>query len=96
VIQLYPKFSKIESVKYTGASKILHLFNPRLFLIWETAMRDYYDYSDSDVDDYLKYHKLLQKKTQAIKWLAEGKTLPKAIDEYHFITITEGRKPPTH
>ena len=92
--ELYSRFSKVKGVEYTGGSKVMHLLNPRLFLIWDAAMRDHYNFDGRNAEDYLKYHNLIQQMVQNIKWDDQTKTLPRAIDEYHFITITEGRQIP--
>jgi len=94
VKRIYLKLSKVNGVEYTGASKIMHLLNPQLFLIWDTAMRKHYGYYHANGNEYLKYHKRVQKDVQSVKWHSHAKTLLKAIDEYHYITITRKRKLP--
>lgn len=91
VKKIYSSLSKVKGAEYTGASKIMHLFNPRLFLIWDAAMREHYGYFGSNTQHYLDYHKRIQAEVKAIKWNAREKTLPKAIDEYHYLTITKKR-----
>ncbi len=89
VRRIYSRLSKVKGVEYTGGSKVMHLLNPRLFLIWDAAMRKHYGYDGTDANDYLEYHKRLQRDVRSIKWHSRAKTLPKAIDEYNYITITE-------
>jgi len=92
--QVYSRLSAVKGVEYTGGSKVMHLLNPKLFLIWDTAMREHYGYSDATANEYLEYHKLLQKRVRGVKWHSESKTLPKAIDEYHYYTITSEHELP--
>jgi len=92
VKRLYSKLASVKGIEYTGGSKVMHLLNPRLFLIWDAAMRKHYGYDGHKAIDYLKYHKQVQKDVETVKWRSSDKTLPKAIDEYHFMTITEKRK----
>ena len=40
--EIYSKLSKIEGVKYTGASKIFHLFCPNLIVMWDNRIRGEY------------------------------------------------------
>jgi hypothetical protein len=47
IINIFDKLSKNIFIKYTGASKILHLINPRLFVMWDDFIsghkkKDYY------------------------------------------------------
>lgn len=34
--EIYTKLSKIKGVGFTGASKVMHLINPNLFVIWDS------------------------------------------------------------
>jgi hypothetical protein len=87
VAEIYSTLSKIKGVEYTGASKIMHLFNPNLFVMWDSYIRNYYRFK-GDAQSYINFQKLMQKKFGTIKWNETGKTLAKAIDEYNYITIT--------
>jgi len=87
VAEIYSTLSKIKGVEYTGASKIMHLFNPNLFVMWDSYIRNYYRFK-GDAQSYINFQKLMQKKFGTIKWNKTGKTLAKAIDEYNYITIT--------
>jgi hypothetical protein len=87
VAEIYSTLSKIKGVEYTGASKIMHLFNPNLFVMWDSYIRNYYRFK-GDAQSYINFQKRMQKKFGTIKWNETGKTLAKAIDEYNYITIT--------
>ena len=69
----------------------MHLLNRDLFLMWDRDMRDEYGYPIADEDDYLNFLKEMQEKIKDIEWDIPHKTLPKAIDEYNFVTITYPR-----
>jgi len=36
VKRIYDIFSNVEGVKYTGASKVMHLLSPKLFVMWDS------------------------------------------------------------
>ena len=82
--EIYSKFSKIEGVKYTGASKIFHLFCPNLIVMWDDCIRKMYG-KNTTWQDFLNFQKLMQKIFGHIDWDEKEKTLPKAIDEYNFV-----------
>ena len=88
---------------YTGASKIMHLRNPKVFLMWDTKIRGKrgYNIKGEDGDAYVDFLKKIQNSFSKIfhdidKMLLEGKnknkTITKAIDEYNYVTITKSRK----
>ena len=96
---IYSKLSAVKGAEYTGSSKIIHLLNQNLFVMWDTYIRDGYKKKEkipegTSGDDFLKFQKLMQKLFGHIKWEDPIKTLPKAIDEYNYIiyTLPELRK----
>jgi len=100
---IYENLSKIKVIKYTGASKIMHLMNPKVFIMWDSYIRGekaekYYDklnkaiwqsnkYGTSSYD-YLKFLKDMKDKFKNIDYPEKDKTFAKAIDEYNIINIT--------
>jgi len=87
--KIYSKLYKIEGVKYTGASKVMHLLNRDLFLMWDSDMRKEYGYPNkANEHDYLDYLKKMKNKAKNIEWTMPNKTLPKAIDEFNFMEIS--------
>jgi len=91
--KIYSELSKIEGVKYTGASKVMHLLNRDLFLMWDSDMRrhycKHYHLGQLAIEDaYFGYLKQMQNEVKDIKWNMPDKTLPKAIDEFNFMKIT--------
>jgi len=88
VKKIYSEFAKIEAVKYTGASKVMHLLNRNLFVMWDTDTRREYGFYNDDENDYFSFLKLMQEKFKGIEWNLPNKTFAKAIDEYNQVKIT--------
>jgi len=87
VRKIYSTLSKVKGVEYTGASKVMHLLNRELFVMWDTYIRDDLGYGTTD-EDYLNFLKEMHKRFQNLEWSMPNKTLAKAIDEYNQVTIT--------
>jgi len=87
VKQIYSILSKVKGVEYTGASKVMHLLNKELFVMWDTDIRDEYGY-DVTGEDYFKFLKEMQEKFKGVAWSISDRTFAKAIDEYNQVTIT--------
>jgi hypothetical protein len=85
---IYSKFSQINGVEYTGTSKVLHLLNRDLFVMWDRDIREEYGFDVADGNDYFNFLKLMQEKFKDVEWDVPDKTLAKAIDEYNQVTIT--------
>lgn len=88
IIQLYDILSEFRGIKYVGASKIMHLKNPQLFVMWDTNIRQFYRIWDTKAENYLKFLKKMQEISNHIKWTDKRKTLAKVIDEYNFMKFT--------
>ena len=88
VEQIYSSLSKVYGVEYTGASKVMHLLNRDLFVMWDTDTRKKYGFHVADGTDYFNFLKLMQEKFKDIEWNMPNKTLAKAVDEYNQVTIT--------
>jgi hypothetical protein len=62
-------YGKLDPIPYLGSpttiSKILHLLNPEIFVMWDNAIVNFYHEIDPDVDysasEYLEFLKLTQK-----------------------------------
>lgn len=87
VEKIYNSFSEVKGVEYTGASKIMHLFNRDLFVMWDRYIRGKYGYKTS-AEDYLNFQKRMQDEFGGIEWNEPDKTLAKAVDEYNYVTVT--------
>jgi len=82
--KIYRELSKFDGVKYVGASKIMHIVQPDVFVPWDTDIREYYDCGTSP-DDYLQFLKKMQEKykTNGFEKLTDAPTIPRAIDKYN-------------
>ena len=85
---LYNSLQVIKGVKYTGTAKLLHLKNPRLFIMWDSYIKRKYGFPQGSADDYVDFLKKMQEMFGHIDWQNEERTLAKAIDEYNYLTIT--------
>ncbi len=85
--EIYTTLSAVKGVEYTGASKVMHLINRNLFVMWDGYIRDEYKYGTTG-EDYVDFLKQMQDKFKNIVWNLCSKTLTKAIDEYNYVTIT--------
>ncbi len=85
--EVYDKLSLIKGVKYTGASKLLHLMNRDLFVMWDQYIRKHYGFRKTSPDDYFNFLKKMQEEFKGIK-ASKGRTIAKLIDEYNYVSIT--------
>jgi len=83
----FQTLTDIKGVQKTGAPKIMHLMVPKVFVMWDAYIRDYYGFKKGNADDYLGFLKLMQKQFPSIK-SSLGRTAAKLIDEHNYITIT--------
>ena len=88
IITLYSTFSKIKGVEYTGTSKVLHLINWNLFVMWDDHIRKGYEIYNNNAENYYNFLKKMQSKFGSIEWYNSSKTLAKAIDEYNYVEYT--------
>lgn len=73
-------------VKQTGASKMMALKNPDLFVIWDTKIRKMYKIDNkADPDHYIQFLKKMKGLFSHIRWTDTKRPLAKAIDEYNYI-----------
>ncbi len=86
--KIYSRFRKIKGIEQTGATKLMALELPHLFVMWDTKIRKAFNIpNEGTAEQYLEFLKVLQLQFSHIKW--EGKTKPfaKAVDEYNFYTV---------
>jgi hypothetical protein len=75
-------------VKQTGASKIMHFKPPKLFVMWDMAIRRHYRISSRcSADDYIAFLKRMRTTFGHLKWTRSDRTFAKAIDEYNFALV---------
>lgn len=80
----YQKLKDI--VKQTGASKMMALKNPHLFVMWDTKIRRMYHINNrARSEDYIKFLTKMKEEFGHIKWTDKRNPLAKAIDEYNYI-----------
>lgn len=93
----------------TGAAKILFALRSQAFPPWDKSIRDGLGY-DGSQKSYIKYLQWVRSELQEVVTDAEAhgiamndipnglnrpfSSLPKLVDEYNWITITKGCKPP--
>jgi len=79
---------KIGGIKSTGAPKLMHLFAPEVFVMWDGYIRKFYGFKKGDADDYFDFLKLMQGDFGKMKLNTQKVTLAKAIDQYNYVKIT--------
>jgi hypothetical protein len=89
---IYSKLSAIKGIEYTGASKVMHLANREVFVMWDDNIRKRgYGFKTATAEDYLNFLKKMQVEFKGIKKCdgdAYDKSLAKCIDEYNYINYT--------
>ena len=85
--KIFSVLAGIKGIEKTGATKLMHLKAPKVFVMWDGYIRNYYGFKKGDCHDYLAFLKLMQRKFGNIK-SKSGRTPAKLIDEHNYITIT--------
>ncbi len=88
--KIYAELSKVPGVKYTGSSKVMSIFNPALFVMWDTNIRRHYGIKKSQptANDYLGFLKEMQEEFGGVLWRSKQTPLAKVIDEYNYVKFT--------
>jgi len=102
ICHIYNRLSSLSYVKYTGASKIMHLKNRDVFVMWDDYIggrktgkyykrlpcyRRYKKYR-KDATGYFQFLKDMQQSFKNINYQNHQRTFAKAIDEFNYATIT--------
>ena len=89
---IYEKLANCNAIKYTGASKLMSLEIPELFVMWDMAIRERYGIRGQDSKNYIEFLNRVKDATKDVVWGGDktGVPLAKAIDEYNYVTITLG------
>ncbi len=87
VKHLFKTLSKIKGIQFTGASKLMHLTVPEVFIMWDSYIRRALGFKKGDSDDYFNFLKKMQEEFKDIK-KRNGRTLAKRIDEYNYVKFT--------
>ena len=85
--KIFNVLAGIKGIEKTGATKLMHLKDPKVFVMWDGYIRNYYGFKKGDYRDYIAFLKLMQEKFENIK-PKSGRTPAKLIDEHNYITIT--------
>ncbi len=88
ITKIFSVLSSIKGIEKTGATKIMHLRKPKIFVMWDNYIRELYGFKKGDAGDYFNFLKLMQAKFGHMKD-GSGRTLAKRIDEHNYQTITE-------
>jgi hypothetical protein len=85
---IYSMLSKVQGIEYTGGSKVMHLINRKLFVMWDSFIRKGYDIKTTEAEDYFNFLKMIQNEIKDIEWDNTQKTLTKAVDEYNYVRFS--------
>jgi hypothetical protein len=88
IARMYDALSAIKGVEYTGASKIMHLLNRELYVMWDSYISEHYGFRDRDGTDYAEFLALMKSLFGGVEWIYTDRTLAKAVDEFNYVTIT--------
>jgi hypothetical protein len=89
--KIYDKLRVV--VKQTGASKIMHLRNPNLFVMWDTGIRSILKIKNrASPEDYISFLKKMKTRFGSIQWEDRERTFAKAIDQYNYVEVQESKK----
>jgi hypothetical protein len=77
-------------VEQTGASKIMHFKHPKLFVMWDTAIRDHYEVpTGCSAQDYLSFLRLMRTTFGHLHWTAPNISFARVVDLYNFAVAHE-------
>lgn len=82
-------YTELKSVVgQTGASKIMHFKQPKLFVMWDRAIRRHYRIpARCSAEDYVAFLRCMKATFGHLKWTQRDRTFAKAIDEYNFALV---------
>lgn len=89
--EIYNVLSNIKGIEYTGASKIMHLKNREVFVMWDQYIKG--SKYGKDADGYISFLKDMQNMISNVNIgkrsnIFVNKTLAKLIDEFNMVNIT--------
>lgn len=87
ILHIFNKLSKIKGIQFTGASKLMHLTVPNVFVMWDAYIRKAYGLKKGDGVDYFNFLKKMQWEFGDIN-KEKDQTLAKCIDEYNYVKYT--------
>jgi hypothetical protein len=91
IIEIYSKLKAI--AKQTGATKIMALRKPNLFIMWDTEIRRMYKIDNKGMPlDYIKFLTKMKVEFRKVAWRSQIIPLAKAIDEYNYVKAAQRRR----
>lgn len=84
---IFEKFANIKGIEATGASKLMHLKLPNVFVMWDQYIRKAYGYYEGDAADYIAFLKHMRREFADVK-VESDRTLAKLIDEHNYKKFT--------
>jgi len=84
---IFQELSNIKGIQYTGASKLMHLTIPEVFVMWDAYIRKAWGLRYGKSDDYFNFLKKMQEEFKDFK-KSKNRTLAKLIDEYNYVKYT--------
>ena len=85
--RIFKVLSGIAGIESTGASKLMHLKLPQVFVMWDKRIREDYGYMAGDAEDYRAFLNDMQKRFSGIK-IKSDRTFAKLVDENNYLKIT--------
>ncbi len=86
--KIFRKLRTIRGVEKTGASKLMHLRLPKVFIMWDSYIRASYGFGNGDENDYFNFLSKMQETFRDFS-PCHGRTLAKSIDEHNYNTISK-------
>lgn len=87
ITHIFNTLSEIKGIQYTGASKLMHLTVPNVFIMWDAYIRKALGFKYGDGQDYFNFLKKMKEEFKHISKV-DGRTLAKCIDEYNYVKFT--------
>jgi len=84
---IFQELSNIKGIQYTGASKLMHLTIPEVFVMWDAYIRKVWGFKEGKSDDYFNFLKKMQEEFKTFE-NSKDRTLAKLIDEYNYVKYT--------
>jgi hypothetical protein len=97
-------YNRLDDIRYVGAtavSKIVHIMNPEVFIMWDKSIRELYKVEDSatgyleflDINKRLLETVFTDKELKDLRLKFRNKTLAKLIDEFNWYITNADRTP---
>ncbi|MBU0457312.1 MAG: hypothetical protein ABH824_05195 [Nanoarchaeota archaeon] len=92
IIKIYEDLSNFEGIRYVGATKVMHLICPYVFVMWDVAIIEGYKketlrgYINTRPEGYYNFMREMQKryKEKKFKDLKRNVLVPRAIDLHNW------------